>query len=99
MNGTVSIPADAAHAFTDAWCNDILTADIAATLGCTEVDALADLLRALGATQAADEWINAHGEDDEPGERHFRGTVPADASLAVDGMRWRPAPADRQDER
>ncbi|MDG9709777.1 hypothetical protein [Streptomyces sp. DH10] len=97
MADTVSIPADVADAFTDAWCTTVITSDVAASLGCTEVDALADMLRALGAEQAADEWTDAHAQDDEPNDRHFRGTVPADASLASDGMRWSPDPADAQD--
>jgi hypothetical protein len=98
MADTVSIPADVTQAFTDAWCNTVITSDVAASLGCTEVDALAELLRALGAEQAADEWIDAHSEDDEPNDAHFQGTVPADASLAADGMLWSPAPADTQDQ-
>lgn len=98
MADTVSIPADVAHAFADAWCGSTVTANVAASLGCTEVDALADLLRALGAEQAADEWIDAHTKDDDPGDGHFHGTVPEDISLAADGMRWSPDPADTQDE-
>ncbi|WP_051828564.1 hypothetical protein [Streptomyces bicolor] len=93
-----TVPADVARAFTDAWCNTVLTSDVATSLGCTEVDTLADLLRAFGAEQAADEWIDAHAEDDEPNDAHFQGTVPPDTSLAADGMRWSPA-ADAQDER
>ncbi|MEU9671793.1 hypothetical protein AB0E25_41080 [Streptomyces bobili] len=96
MADTVSIPSHVAEAFTDAWCSTAITSDVAARLGCIEADTLADLLRALGAQQAADEWIDAHAEDDEPNDRHFQGTVPADASLAADGMHWSPAPADPQ---
>jgi hypothetical protein len=93
MADTVSIPSDVTEAFTDARCNSLVTSDVAASLGCTEAATLADLLRALGADQAAEEWIDAHAEADEPSERHFQGTVPADAALAADGMRWSPAPA------
>jgi hypothetical protein len=75
-----------------------IPADIAASLGCTEVDALTDLLRALGAEQAADEWIDAHAEDDDPRDGHFQGTVPEDVSPAADGMSRSPDPADTQDE-
>lgn len=96
MADTVGIPADVAHAFTDAWCTTVITSDVAASLGCTEVDTLADLLRALGAEQAAAEWIDAHAQDDEPNDRHFQGTVPADASLAADAMHWSHTPADAQ---
>ncbi|WP_405576117.1 hypothetical protein [Streptomyces sp. NBC_01092] len=99
MDDTVSIPADVTRAFTDAWGTTVITSDVATSLGCTEVNTLADLLRAFNAEQAADEWIDAHAEEDEPNDAHFQGTVPADASLAADGMRWSPAPADTQDER
>ncbi|MEU6511051.1 hypothetical protein [Streptomyces sp. NPDC046942] len=95
---TVSIPADVVHAFTDAWCGTAITADVAAALGCTEVDALAGLLRALGAEQATAEWIDTHAEADEPSDRHLRGTVPEDISLATDRMRWSPGPPDAQDD-
>ncbi|MEU6375535.1 hypothetical protein [Streptomyces sp. NPDC046909] len=99
MADTVSIPAEVAHAFTGAWCTNVITSDVAASLGCVEVDALADLLRALGAEQAAAEWTDAHAQDDEPNDRHLQGTAPVDASLADDAMRWIPAPADAQDKR
>ncbi|WP_331733091.1 hypothetical protein OHU34_43600 (plasmid) [Streptomyces sp. NBC_00080] len=92
MADTVSIPSDVAEAFTDAWCTTAITSNVAASLGCTEADALADLLRALGAEQAPDKWIDAHAEDDEPNDRHFQGPVPPDASLAADGVHWSPAP-------
>ncbi|MFE6098287.1 hypothetical protein ACFQ7M_41035 [Streptomyces massasporeus] len=98
MADTVSIPADVADAFTNAWCTTVITSDFAACLGCTEVDALADLLRTLGAEQAADAWTDAHAQDDEPNDRHFQGTVPADASLAAEGMHWSPGPTDAHNE-
>ncbi|MGW0332167.1 hypothetical protein ACWD0J_09910 [Streptomyces sp. NPDC003011] len=99
MADTVSIPADVAHAFTDAWCTTVIMSDVAASLGCTEVDALTDLLHALGAEQAADEWTATHAQDDEPNDPHFLGTVPVDASLAADAMHWIPGPADAHDGR
>jgi hypothetical protein len=99
MPDTVSIPSAVAEAFTDAWCDTVITSDIAAGLGCTEVDTLADLLRALNADQSADEWIAAHAQDDEPDNRHFQGIVPADAALATDGMRWSPVPDDTRGAR
>ncbi|GAA1042127.1 hypothetical protein GCM10009566_42220 [Streptomyces murinus] len=99
MADTVSIPAGVAYAFTDAWSTPVITSDVAASLRCTEVDALTGLLRALGAEQAADEWTDAHARDDEPNDPHFLGTVPADASLAADAMHWSPGPADAHDGR
>ncbi|UQA91221.1 hypothetical protein [Streptomyces halobius] len=85
MADTVTIPADVAHAFTNAWCGR-LTSDVAAALNCAEVETLAELLRA-GAEQAADEWIDAHADGDEPGEEHFQGPVPDEVPLAADGYR------------
>jgi hypothetical protein len=48
--------------------------DVAATLNCGEVDALADLLRAAGATDTAALWIERHVEGDEEGDAHHPGT-------------------------
>lgn len=48
--------------------------DVAATLNCGEVDALADLLRAAGATDMAELWIERHAEGDEEGDAHHPGT-------------------------
>lgn len=48
--------------------------DVAATLNCSEVDALADLLRAAGATDTAAVWIERHAEGDEEGDAHHPGT-------------------------
>lgn len=85
----VSIPADVAERFTDTWCG-ALTGDVAAALNCAEVEVLADLLCALGAHQAASEWIDAHAEDDTPGDDHYGEPVPDEVSLVVDGYRWSP---------
>jgi hypothetical protein len=98
MIETVSIPADIARNFTDAWNATDTLSDIAATLDCTEADALADLLRALGAHWAADMWLDAHAESDEPRERHFQGTVPAHISLGADAMHRSPDPVGAQGE-
>ncbi|MFJ5779742.1 hypothetical protein [Streptomyces sp. NPDC093094] len=90
--GSVRIPGDVAGAFTRAFTGTV-TADVAPRLGCAETDALAALLHALGAENTAREWTDTHAEDDEPGERHFTGTIPDSASLAADQTRWTPHPA------
>ncbi|MFJ5779326.1 hypothetical protein [Streptomyces sp. NPDC093094] len=95
--GSVSIPGDVADAFTGAFSGTV-TADVAAVLGCAEVDALAGLLHALGAEDTAREWTDVHAQDDEPGERHFSGTVPAGVSLAADQMRWSPPPVRPEED-
>ncbi|MGC9540192.1 hypothetical protein [Streptomyces sp. UG1] len=86
---TVTIPADVAEQFADTWCGR-LTDDVGPILNCDEVEALAALLRALGAEQAADEWIDTHAQGDEPGDDHFQGPVPAEVSFDCDAARWRP---------
>lgn len=49
-----------------------LAHDVAATLGCREVEALAGILRALGEPAAADMWLDAHARGDEPGGQHHQ---------------------------
>ncbi|WP_405657744.1 hypothetical protein [Streptomyces sp. NBC_00079] len=93
----VNIPADVARDFADTWCG-VLTADIAARLNCEEVDVLADLLRALGAEQAADEWIDAHAVDDEPGDAHYQEGQTDEAWVSADAYRWSPDLACIDDE-
>ncbi|PPG49754.1 hypothetical protein C5D09_06925 [Rathayibacter sp. AY1C9] len=44
--------------------------DLATRLNCTEVDALAGLLRAFGRDEAADLWIAQHATDDDEGDAH-----------------------------
>jgi hypothetical protein len=97
MADTVTIPADVAHAFADTWCGG-LTDEIATALGCVEADTLAALLRALGAEQAADEWLDAHASGDEPGDDHYWAPVPDAVSLATDGYRWNPSLTDPKEQ-
>lgn len=39
-------------------------------MNCTEVDALAGMLRAVGADTAAETWVGAHAQDDQEGDDH-----------------------------
>lgn len=58
--------------FLEVWSGD-LAGDLATRLNCSEVDALADLLRFYGRDRAAAEWINHHSYgDDDPDDRHIR---------------------------
>ncbi len=41
-------------------------------LACSEVDALAELLRLAGRVDAAESLIERHGQHDEPDENHYR---------------------------
>lgn len=64
---------DAITRFTGTWSATDLAGDVAASLSCEEVDALAGLLRALGEPAAADCWIDMHAEGDDEGDRHHTG--------------------------
>ncbi|PZG47454.1 hypothetical protein C1I98_13365 [Spongiactinospora gelatinilytica] len=46
--------------------------EIAARLACSEVDALAALLTALGDEELAATWIEYHAEGDDEDEDHYR---------------------------
>jgi hypothetical protein len=72
---TESTPIDAAvlERFVAAFTWDT-AGDVAATLNCGEVDALADLLRAAGAAGTAALWIERHAEGDAEGDAHHPGT-------------------------
>ena len=48
-------------------------ANIGPTLTCTEVDALADFLRAHGQDESATVLIDAHAEADDEGDEHYAG--------------------------
>ncbi|MCW8101641.1 hypothetical protein [Streptomyces tauricus] len=84
-----TVPGSLGRAFADAWSGTLIS-DIATLLNCEEVDALAGLLRALGADQSADEWISAHASaDNEPQDSHYRD--PNDpATVSADAFRWHP---------
>ena len=64
-------PGTPLHWFLEVWSGH-LSADVAPALTCTEVDALAGLLRSCGRVAAALEWINAHARSDEEGDAHYR---------------------------
>ena len=46
--------------------------DVGPRMSCTEVDALAGMLLAVGADAAADTWVSAHAEDDQEGDSHHQ---------------------------
>lgn len=62
----------AAKSFVDAWGSGDMAGDLGARLTCSEADALAGMLRALGHHERASTWINAHAEDDDCGDAHCR---------------------------
>ncbi|ANF31944.1 hypothetical protein A0130_09885 [Leifsonia xyli] len=59
--------------FTAVFSKRDLATDIAPRLSCTEVEALAGLLRAVGEPATADTWIQEHATQDETGDAHYLG--------------------------
>jgi hypothetical protein len=66
---------DAEAAFVEAFDSPELATEVAASLACSEVDALAGLLRQLDANTAADGWIAAHALGDDEGDAHYRSGI------------------------
>ena len=56
--------------------------DVGPRMSCTEVEALAGMLRAVGAAAAAATWIEAHAVEDEDGDAHFAPGEAVDAETA-----------------
>ena len=63
---------EAAQKFVEAWSDGHLAGDLATKLRCEEVEALAEMLTALGATTAAAEWIDLQAPGDECDDTHCR---------------------------
>jgi len=49
----------------------VLANDLSGKLTCSELDALADLLAALGEDSAAKAWTDSHALHDEEGHTHY----------------------------
>ncbi|RBQ21592.1 hypothetical protein DP939_02455 [Spongiactinospora rosea] len=62
---------DVAADFADAF-GMYCSGDVATKLACSEVDALAAMLTAIGREDLAAVWIEDHAEDDEEGDAHYR---------------------------
>lgn len=56
--------------FVEIWSDSLLAQNIGTLLRCEEVEALAGMLRALGATTAGGDWIDAHAPGDECDDMH-----------------------------
>jgi hypothetical protein len=63
---------NAVENFVEVFSAGDLSSEIATALNCTEVEALAELLRAAGREYAADYWIEDHAVDDDCGDQHCR---------------------------
>lgn len=61
----------ALHEFARKWADGVLANDLSGKLTCSELDALADLLAALGEEGAAKAWTESHALHDEDGDAHY----------------------------
>lgn len=68
------VPDEVAADFTEAF-GMYCAWDVGIRLACSEVDALAALLTAIGREDLAAEWIEAHATDDDEGDDHYRTTT------------------------
>lgn len=62
----------AAGAFAELFADGEIADEVGTKLTCTEVETLADCLRAFGYDQAAQTWIDCHAEGDDCGDQHCR---------------------------
>lgn len=93
----VLVPADVAHEFTDRW-DDCLAYFLATKLTCIEVDALAELLRALGAAHQAASWLDTHARRDVPGDAHCPSPEAEPCcEFSTDAFHWSPDHASVED--
>ncbi|TFD05192.1 hypothetical protein E3T25_04635 [Cryobacterium sandaracinum] len=65
---TSGIDTAAAKQFVDVFTAADFAGDVGPRMSCTEVDALAGMLRAVGADTAADTWVSGHAEEDQEGD-------------------------------
>lgn len=62
--------------------------DVGSHFTCTEAEMIADLFRAMGDDDGAAHWIDAHAEDDEEGDDHYKGDdLDPDTCASVLGLR------------
>ena len=69
---TTTIDTAAAARFVDVFAAADFAGDVGPRMSCTEVDALAEMLRTVGAVTAADTWVSAHAEEDQEGDSHHQ---------------------------
>ena len=69
---TTTIDSPAAATFAEVFGDGLLAFEVGPRMTCTEVEALAGMLRAVGADTAADHWIEGHAADDDEGDAHFQ---------------------------
>ena len=69
---TTTIDTAAAARFIEVFAAADFAGDVGPRMSCTEVDALAGILRTVGADTAADTWVSAHAEEDQEGDSHHQ---------------------------
>ena len=69
---TTTIDTAAAARFVDVFAAADFAGDLGPRMSCTEIDALAGMLRAVGANTAADTWVTAHAAEDQEGDSHHQ---------------------------
>lgn len=67
-----SSAAAVAARFVDVFAAADFAGDVGPRMSCTEVDALAGMLRAVGADTAANTWVTAHAAEDQEGDAHHQ---------------------------
>ncbi|MFI5778123.1 hypothetical protein [Nocardia sp. NPDC051570] len=83
-----------ADEFAEMFAKGDVSRAVATTLQCTEVEALAALLRAAGRSHAADYWIEDHALEDDCGDMHHT----CNECLAENEEKFGPKPAEPQAE-
>jgi hypothetical protein len=68
---TTTIDTAAATIFAEVFAAGDFAFEVGPRMTCTEVDALAGILRAVGADAAAATWLEGHSIEDEEGDAHF----------------------------
>lgn len=74
---------DAFLSFAELWSRGGPVGQLAGEMTCSEVDALADVFRALCMDDEADYWITAHAASDDAGDKHHPDYNPSDEVRCV----------------
>lgn len=80
---TLTIDAVTAASFADAFASRDFAHEVAPSMTCIESEAVAAMLRAIGAEDAAAQWDKFHAAQDEEGDSHYQA---ADYIVPVDPM-------------
>lgn len=62
----------AAHRLADMFGSEELGSSVGTHMTCTEAEALADVMRAVGEDEAAARFLRGHSEGDDEGDDHPR---------------------------